>query len=72
MASQPSTNRKAQVHEDDVGQARAGAGDGIFTVARFDDVEAGYRQLLRVQLPQLRLIFNDQNQRPGAFDCLCH
>jgi hypothetical protein len=39
---------------------------GIDAVAGLDDVEAGKLELLRIQLTQLVVIFDEQNQRLGT------
>jgi hypothetical protein len=58
--------RQAQIHQNHVGHAIGAVGDGLGTVSGLDDVEARKRQLLRIKTPQIRLIFDQQHQRPVA------
>ena len=57
---------KTQVHQDHIGTALGGPADRVRAVARLDDVETGHGQLLRVKPAQIRLIFDEQDQRTVA------
>src|SRR5581483_6545680 len=53
-----------QVHQDDVGRRVDGALQRFHPVRRFDDVEAGELQVLRIHLAGIRIVVDDQHAGP--------
>ena len=59
----------AQIINDDLSQAHLCQIDRFGAVGRFDDVEPRNRQLLRIELPELLLIFGDEHDWALALRC---
>ena len=56
-------DRQAQVHQDDVRGLFGGVRNGVGAIPRLDDVEPREGELRGVELPQLGVIFDDEDER---------